>query len=505
MTLSFNFKKWKTADYYWPGIGLSILFFLVNIFTITWTRLPWLDEIMFADTAVQFSETLEWKTKAWYSSMDREPISTYPPLYQLLLALWYKLFGISLVTARSLNLFLLLMLSLFSCYLANKRIIFHKKFYVLFFLLILWCAESFSIIYRSGRVDFTNVFFVLLFYYSAFLFYHKRTGRLSLILAGILVGLSGIQTIPYIFFGLIVFILIKKDKKKSIIGILKNFVLSQFASILILLLFFYLNNGLIPFVASIVSYSATLKNILATVLPYINNLFGADYNKYLSALQTNNDISFIQRCLSDYLINKEAFFLLLSTILLFLFYAKKIKKESSLVALFIFGSLTPMLMNISGRYLSYYTWMSFIPLLIAFIGFSSVIHNKVSMLVMISITCIIIFFGIKNNLSVSEPNDYKKIRSFISKHQQDLKNVNIATTFISYYDVRTISKNTFCTGIYPLEKIPDSVNFILDSPLDKYTYQSNAILMDQYKKAGKKIILVDSLTTPRLYYYKVTR
>lgn len=505
MALSFNFKKLKTAGYYWPGIGLSILFFFVNMFTITWTRLPWLDEIMFADTAVKFSETLEWKTKAWYSSMDREPISTYPPLYQLLLALWYKLFGISVATARSLNLFLLLVLSLFSCYLTSKRILFRKNFYVLFFLLILWCAESFSLIYRSGRVDFANVFFVLLFYYTAFLFYHKRTGRFSLMSSGILVSLSGIQTIPYIFFGLVIFIVIEKENKKLIIGILKNFILSQFASLLILLVFFYLNDGLIPFIASIVSYSATLKNILATILPYINNFFGVDYNKYLSALQTNNDISFIKRSLSDYLINKEAFFLLLATILLFLFYAKKIKNESSLLALFILGALTPVLMNISGRYLSYYTWMSFVPLLIAFIGFSSILHNNVSKLVMASITCITIFFGIKNNLSLTAPHDYKKIQSFISKHQQDLRNATIATTFISYYDVRTISRNTFCTGIYPLEKITDSINIILDSPLDKYTHESNAILMDQYKKGDKKIILIDSIISPRLYYYKVTR
>lgn len=88
--------------YYVP---LSLPFLIANLFTLE-NLAPWIDEVMFLDTSYNAAVHGVWETTAWYRVAGQHPFSTYPPLYQMLSALWMRLFGCSLVAVRSLNLLL---------------------------------------------------------------------------------------------------------------------------------------------------------------------------------------------------------------------------------------------------------------------------------------------------------------------------------------------------------------------------------------------------------------
>ena len=48
---------------------------------------PWVDEVMFTDTAMHFMNGKGWTTYAWYSVAKQEPFLLYPPLYSMIMVL----------------------------------------------------------------------------------------------------------------------------------------------------------------------------------------------------------------------------------------------------------------------------------------------------------------------------------------------------------------------------------------------------------------------------------
>ena len=82
---------------------------IVNLITLRHLA-PWVDEVMMLDTAYNAAFHGSWETTAWYRVVGQYPFSTYPPLYQMIAAVWMWLFGGSLVVVRSLNLVIAFML-----------------------------------------------------------------------------------------------------------------------------------------------------------------------------------------------------------------------------------------------------------------------------------------------------------------------------------------------------------------------------------------------------------
>ena len=101
-------KKIRCKNIY-PYVLLSLAFMIVNLITLRHLA-PWVDEVMMLDTAYNAAFHGSWETTAWYRVVGQYPFSTYPPLYQMIAAVWMWLFGGSLVVVRSLNLLIAFML-----------------------------------------------------------------------------------------------------------------------------------------------------------------------------------------------------------------------------------------------------------------------------------------------------------------------------------------------------------------------------------------------------------
>ena len=93
---------------------VSLAFVAVNLLTLQ-NLLPWIDEVMILDTAYQAAFQGSWETTAWYRVAGQYPFSTYPPLYQMLAALWMMLFGGGIVAVRSLNLLVVFVMEAYAC------------------------------------------------------------------------------------------------------------------------------------------------------------------------------------------------------------------------------------------------------------------------------------------------------------------------------------------------------------------------------------------------------
>lgn len=484
---------------------VAIFFLIVNLITVSWINLPWLDEVMFSDTSINFSQGWGWTTKAWYSSVGSSPVSTYPPLYQMVLAGWIRIFGISVLAVRSLTISLSFLLLVFTIHFLYKNGFVKKSIHLLLFTLIYCTADTFSWISRSSRVDFFNLFCVVIFFYSIHSYIQKDRPYYYIIIFGIIAVLSGIQTIPYIIFILIWLAIFLKSERKKILRCILFFGISLFISLLLLFIFFKSIDALIPFLVSVFSYSVTLKKIGMPLLPYIGPWFGIDPDKFISTAIDFNDLSFFDRILKGYLLNKESLILILASSICMISYKKMASKIYGGYLLVSVGIITPILMNLSGRYEYYYTWMDFFPLLLGITLLLAGIDKKITNYLFILLSIIFICTGLPNKILNTPKDRYPQLENFVNKFPEDLKNDTIATSFNTYYLCRKLSKDVYAMGIFPTEMIPDNVNILLDDPNDYKSHAAFLHLIEQKKSKGIVFQIFDSLQYPKLYYYRKRR
>src|SRR2546428_3368047 len=87
----------------WCVIGLLLAFLVVNLLTSTRYPYVWIDEVMYSDPAVNLYLGNGLTSTAWYVQSSHEFCAGNVPLHSLLLYLWLKLFGFSILAARRLN------------------------------------------------------------------------------------------------------------------------------------------------------------------------------------------------------------------------------------------------------------------------------------------------------------------------------------------------------------------------------------------------------------------
>ena len=149
-------KKIYKNPFLW-FIFISVLFVVVNILTFDW-KLAWNDETELTDTPANYVEFGQWISKAFSDYGGKAPFSIYVPLHQMFLALWMKIFGFSMISARSFN--LLLTFSAGWGLLAFVRRLLNRypnAISVIIFSLLFWGCFEFAYIYRNGRGDMLGV------------------------------------------------------------------------------------------------------------------------------------------------------------------------------------------------------------------------------------------------------------------------------------------------------------------------------------------------------------
>ena len=86
------------------GVGLLLAAFLAfNLLTATRYPFVWIDEVMYADPAVNFLLGHGFTSSAWYAQPSGEFWAGNVPLHSALLWVWMKVFGFSITAVRSIN------------------------------------------------------------------------------------------------------------------------------------------------------------------------------------------------------------------------------------------------------------------------------------------------------------------------------------------------------------------------------------------------------------------
>lgn len=220
-------------------VGLFIFFCTWHLLTLNVSPLPWFDEVLFADVAINYDRTGDLLLKL-DPTEDRDVI-IYGPLYFILQQPFYKLFGITPFAFRLLN----LIAGIIMAWQLSKRFKFNL---LLLFTLLLSPVYIQNL--HSGRMDLVASMFVL----SGFLHLDKTYKNLTfknVAIATAMFALAAITTPRALFLvpGAFIFLITTQDvidfKKLKIVRGIKYtaFILLSVSAVLVAWSF-YITGGL---------------------------------------------------------------------------------------------------------------------------------------------------------------------------------------------------------------------------------------------------------------------
>ncbi|MDR0732841.1 MAG: hypothetical protein LBF08_02090 [Dysgonamonadaceae bacterium] len=479
---------------------VSLFFILLNIFTLTWTPLPWIDEATLIDNPVNFVLDGEWRTTAGGGDKNNEVYSTYPPLYQFVLVPWIWLFGVSPTSCRSLSVVLVFFISLLIYRLMRNKSIIKNNYTLILFLLLFWCGGMFSWIYRNGRVDILNMLCTTVFITG----YYYNVKKWALALFAFLITISGIQACPYVL-GILIYIYFFQSDKNRTKNAIFMFIAGALSGLLFMSVFFHLQGYLLSFYYRCFCFSGSFNNIISSLIPYIEKITLLDpaIKEALNKPAIVSATPFLQRILDAYAVNRE--YLILSVINVIVYVGLLIKRKiifNSPETRLLFIIIIPLIMTVAGRFAGYYTWMCYIPAVV----FAVYIVGKYGKQIYIPIvyglmTAVILILGLPKTLITSDKEAYNNITTFIKK--QNFSDADkIASPYKSYYVIRNITKTCYFTGLYPLALMPEDTKYILTAEHD-YGSENTDLYIERCKAKGKTVYPIDSINSPKMVLYLV--
>jgi hypothetical protein len=177
-------------------LGLSIVFLAINLITSTRYPAVWVDEIQFADPAVNLVLHGEFSSSAWIVQTSHEFWAGNAPLYTVMLSQWLRLFGVSALAVRSMNYVLMLAVVWLIWFLARRKDWIGQPNLRLALAVLLMTGQGMMFAYRTGRYDVVGM---LLFATTAFFWPAAPDGRARLFPIAVVAAvmpLAGLQLIP---------------------------------------------------------------------------------------------------------------------------------------------------------------------------------------------------------------------------------------------------------------------------------------------------------------------
>ena len=169
----------------------------VNALT-SMSTLPWTDEVMQIDAAVNLYQHHGWTSTAWQSQSQFEFWAANNPLYTALIYVWINVFGLSALGVRSFNVCLAVLIAwLITDTCRRARFIDGLLYQVLLFSLIMTDA-SIAYVYRSGRADLITLGVVAILFRIVILTPPSRRRRIRLFFASLPLLSAGLQTFPFV-------------------------------------------------------------------------------------------------------------------------------------------------------------------------------------------------------------------------------------------------------------------------------------------------------------------
>lgn len=497
-----KYLKFKLPPFQIIICSLIAFFAIINLLTIKLTPLPWVDEVMSTDFALNIVQG--------NGVTSTVMTNIFLKLHQFLLIPWIRVFDFSLVGVRSFNVFFAFIL----CVILTFILFRNKKNYlsIIFFILLFWSAGVFSWIYRCGRIDLISILGAVCFIIVAYKYlFTSKVKRIWLFFAAILVELSGIPVIPFILFGLLWFLLFNSDLKGKLFTIILWFILGVIVGFLIDLAILVLFGDPLGYIVSIIGYSQSAYSIYVKVIsnsPFLADWFGFDQYKFANYIANNiasveKRDSLFDNIYNGYILNPEYLIVTMLNIVVgsYLLIKKKVKLISNEIYIISFSLLIPFIMALSGRYPIYYTWMGYLTAIMAVIWLHKKYKSPIFTSALVLVTIYILSSGLVKTLLTSDENKFNNVVSFVKKQSLDSDDV-IISSFVTYYPVRQSTVHCY-TSTYPIidSILMKEVDYIFVS--NDYEYQKIYDFMDSVQIHGRDVVLVDSIINPVVKMYKV--
>ena len=499
-----NMKLVRSKNVY-TYVLLSLAFIIVNLATLG-NLAPWIDEVMMLDTSYNMAFHGRWETTAWYRVVGEYPFSTYPPLYQMTAAVWMWLFGGNMMVVRSLNLLIAFVLGGICLRLLERHGAEMTLWTTALFTVLFWGSSEMAWMYRNGRPDMLGALFVSLTVLAIDHYLRAKSlpARMAVVASSALLFCSGIQAAVYLCALWLFCFIVMKSRRKTVVTSLPFLMAGFMLGLVLVSLFMLLHDRLEAFVCSLVQYSATLSDMALAVLPWLGELSGCDTSPYTQKLsELTTDRSLAARLVS---ITEYRSFLILSAITLTAYAASSRHHLRRLFCdegflLLLCALSVPFLMNLAGRFASYYRWMAFLPLLFAVVSMAGRSRLWCAQYGLVAV--IMSVFGIQSMLADGDWN-YGQIRSFVQR-QHFRPSDAVVCPFALFYEIKPVCDTCYFVGIFPTEYI-SRVDYIIETP-DGDEFDKPITDYVNKLKADTTITLtaIDHQAHPSLTLYQVSK
>jgi hypothetical protein len=321
----------------WEGALVALLlagFLAINLPSIERYPCVWIDEVSYADPGIHLATGWGWRSLAWYAQDSAEFWAGNVPAHPLLVAAVVKVFGLSIASVRSVNYILMIGTTLL-LWLAVRRSGWIRTPWARMLLLALaWTGYSLVFSYRSSRPDVITML-VAAAGLACFTGVERRGRWIGLFLAAFVAPWTGLQLLPFIAAAGLVLLLVLR---RAGLGPMLSLALGSALGLATLLLFYRSQGVLDDFLRSTAGHSAGILQQLLSGHFSHHNLLPKDFS---FAILTAGALGMV---LLDGLRRRPQSRVLLTTLL--------------------FAGTVAVVLVLSGKFPTYYGWMTFIPMAI---------------------------------------------------------------------------------------------------------------------------------------------
>lgn len=348
-------------------LAFGLLFFVIHTILLAF-HVPssWCDDVFYVDLARQIGLYGSFYSRVWGY------VETSCPLYMLLLAPIIRCFGMNYFLIHLPGLLLTLLSYFLLAYGLLCKLLINKWSTIALFSILYWFLPMLFWTNNSGRIEplclFIGISTIYCFIWSAkFLSY--KSGIL-LFITSFLLYMSGIEGIVFALVVILSYCLVSIRKFKHYwrsVAIFIGAIIVAFGANNMLA---YSQGGLSAFYARLFGRSS-LANIympILSILKGIKNGTPISLNRPSMPAEATPDISLIEKIWNGYTLepNYWVLFIILVICITILFILKKEILQNRLFEVISLSALLmPLIFVLAGRYTSYYTWASIVPLVLA--------------------------------------------------------------------------------------------------------------------------------------------
>lgn len=408
--------------------AILVVFLLVNLVTAERSPTVWMDEVLFADPAVNMVMGNGFTSSAWPGQARDQIWAGNVPLYSLTLYPWLKLFGVSPRSVRSYNYVLVSAAALlFWIGILRLNLIRRPALRILFVcMFLLGYGITFS--YRGARPDCIGILLIVALFSTWTLRRERWRWALALFL-GALLPVAGLQLLPYVaVLGALIWLVYPTRQLLGYIAVVDVGMAVGFGTLYLT----YQTLGIWDTLFTLVrAYSLLGGNLWGGT---IERLAGFARRPMLGG--GHDDFSSL---------------LLLSAIALLGIYAIA-TKSGRIATIGIWGLGTglavPLTMRTTGHFPIYYTWMVYLPLAVAVIKMLDLLleaNRRRIVALALAIVIASMFLGLPVRLLLTavewRERDYEPVERAIQKAVRP--GDRVYSEFGAYYPVKRIAAVCF--------------------------------------------------------------